>query len=237
MRNSLCLLALIALLPFAGAASAAHIWINEFHYDDDGTDSGEFIEVAVRTPNNSGFTAADYFVVRYNGDTASSGVTYDLAYSLSAFTASAPIPIMNSTDVITLYTYMYPVNGLQNGPRDGFALYTTSPASVVQFLSYEGTMTASNGPAATLVSVAVTGTESGSQVGTSLGAGGIGADATAFGPLSFSNSGTDGATPGAINVDQIFFVAPAPIPEPSSILMTLLAATAVGAVVMRKRLG
>jgi uncharacterized protein len=55
----------------------------------------------------------------------------------------------------------FPVNGIQNGPIDGVAL--VQGTTVLEFLSYEGTFTATNGPAAgrpsTDIGVAESGTE------------------------------------------------------------------------------
>jgi len=62
----------------------------------------------------------------------------------------------------------YPTNGLQNGANDGIALVDAS-GKVVQFISYEGTITASGGPAAGLTSQNIPVSESNSTApGTSL---------------------------------------------------------------------
>ena len=45
------------------------VWINEIHYDNAGTDVGEFIEIA----GTAGFDLAGYSLVVYNG---SNGGTY-----------------------------------------------------------------------------------------------------------------------------------------------------------------
>ena len=46
-----------------------------------------------------------------------------------------------------------PSNGLQNGARDGFAVVNTATSQVLHFISYEGVLTASEGPAAGMTSV------------------------------------------------------------------------------------
>jgi hypothetical protein len=62
----------------------------------------------------------------------------------------------------------YPSNGLQNGSPDGFALVNPQ-GQVVQFLSYEGVMTAADGPAAGMTSQDIGQQEaSNAEVGTSL---------------------------------------------------------------------
>ena len=45
-----------------------------------------------------------------------------------------------------------PVNGLQNGGPDGIALVDSINGVVLEFISYEGSFTASNGPATGLIS-------------------------------------------------------------------------------------
>ena len=62
----------------------------------------------------------------------------------------------------------YPVNGIQNGSPDSFALVDAGGA-VVEFLSYEGTMAAADGPAMGLTSTDIGVLENGNgPVGESL---------------------------------------------------------------------
>lgn len=107
------------------------VFINEFHYDNVGTDSGEFIEIA----NTMGTSLDGWSVVLYTGTSGRPYATY-------ALTGSAAL------SVITL-----PVRGLENadGKPDGIALVNSSTA-VVQFLSYEGSLLAKTGVAAGLTS-------------------------------------------------------------------------------------
>lgn len=118
------------------------VFINEFHYDNDGTDTGEFIEIA--NPGQVDLTG--FSVVLYNG---ADGNRYA---SNGTFALSGAAPFV----VVTL-----PANGLQNGAPDGIALVDAG-GGVVQFLSYEGTFTANNGPAAGLTSTDVVVSETGS---------------------------------------------------------------------------
>ena len=115
--------------PFAGR-------INEFHYDNDGADVGEFVEVRVAA--GSDVSAAS--VVLYNG---SNGTTYN--------TLSFPTT-PSSTDGTYDYYVIEPTS-IQNGGPDGIAL--VNDGAVVEFISYEGEMTATNGPAAGLTSTDV----------------------------------------------------------------------------------
>ncbi len=196
-------------------AQADHIWLNEIHYDNASTDEGEFIEVGLRSPNASGFTAADYGIVLYNG---SNGAAYATSLPLSMFdTISAPLAITGSASTITLYagnlTSLVAASGIQNGPPDGFALVNFTNSTVEAFYSYEGTFAATDGLANGMMSTALGADEATAPaIGFSVGASGIGIGANQFTAASFI--GPSAATPGTINVGQVFAV---PIPEPGSI--------------------
>lgn len=116
------------------------VYINEFHYDNDGTDTGEFIEVA----GPSGTDLSIYTLTLYNGS-ASQLKVYGTPVVLSG-------TIPDEGSGVGSFVVNYPANGIQNGAPDGIALsYTTN--SDVQFLSYEGTFTPTDGPAAGTLSV------------------------------------------------------------------------------------
>ena len=69
----LALLAAPLALVTAAAANpgaTSDVFINEFHYDNGGTDSGEFVEVA----NPAGADMTGWSVVLYNGN---GGASYD----------------------------------------------------------------------------------------------------------------------------------------------------------------
>ncbi|MCF8241182.1 MAG: hypothetical protein K9J16_07330, partial [Melioribacteraceae bacterium] len=116
------------------APSLPNAWINEIHYDNGtpSTDANEGIEVVIENP--SGYTLSDFSVILYNG---SGGVVYD-SKTVDNFTAG---DIDNN---FQYFYYMYPVNGIQNGP-DGVAL--SYLGSLIQFLSYEGSFAATDGDA------------------------------------------------------------------------------------------
>ena len=97
--------ALAVLLP---CAVQAEVFINEFHYDNDKGDVGEFIEVALL----SSLPPADYGIVLYNGS-PSSLAQYGTTRTLDTCTAG------ESNNNYTLYTCDYPANGIQNGSPDG----------------------------------------------------------------------------------------------------------------------
>ncbi|SCX94726.1 Por secretion system C-terminal sorting domain-containing protein [Nonlabens sp. Hel1_33_55] len=106
-------------------------WINEIHYDNAGGDINEGIEVIVE---NSG-AASDYLITAYNG---SNGTSYDTE-DLSAATAT------DLGNGFTLYNLL--ISGIQNGGPDGIALSYQGLLIPGQFLSYEGSFTATNGVA------------------------------------------------------------------------------------------
>ncbi len=132
----------------AGAATAQPFF-NEIHYDDAGGDNTEFIEVAI--PVSFPGNLSDILVTLYNGSNGSSYDTDDL----TSFTEGS------TEDGYTFYTLIYPTNGIQNGGPDGFAL--SNNGVLIEFLSYEGIMTANNGVASGEMSTDIGVSESGSE--------------------------------------------------------------------------
>ena len=89
--------------------------------------------------------------------------------------------------------------GLQNGSPDGVALVDDT-GTVVQFLSYEGVITANGGPASGTTSTDMGVSESSSTPnGSSLQLGGSG---SAYG--DFAWQGPQGHTKGSVNAGQSF---------------------------------
>ena len=139
----------------AAKAAAPAIRIAEFHYDNNGTDSGEAIEIS----GPAGTSLNGWQIVLYNGAPASRA-SYDTK------TLSGTIPATCGVRGVILQTY--PANGIQNGDPDGIALVDASGA-VVEFISYEGTFVAANGPAAGMTSTDIGVREAGTEaVGLSL---------------------------------------------------------------------
>ncbi len=182
-----------------GAAST--VFINEIHYDNDGTDAGEFIEIA----GPAGTNLSGWAIELYNG---SGGARYDV----DALSGTIP----NQQGGYGTVSISYPSNGVQNGSPDGIALVNGS--TVVQFLSYEGTFTATsstaNGLTSTDIGVVETdasGTNpSDTPVGFSLQLQGSG---TTYGDFTWSPTPIDD-TPNAVNTNQTFGAAPTPTPTP-----------------------
>lgn len=121
--------------PSGGGGGPASPWINEFHYDNDGTDTGEFVEVA----GPAGTNLSGWKVIGYNGAGGAMYATVNL---------SGTIPDQQSC----IGTLSFAFASMQNGSPDGLALVNASNV-VVQFLSYEGSFTATDGPAIGMISV------------------------------------------------------------------------------------
>jgi hypothetical protein len=174
---------------FGAPLPAVDPFINEFHYDNSGTDVGEFIEVAVP----QGTDLSDYSIVLYNG---SGGAPYGASpISLAGLT------IQNTVDGYGFVVLDFPSNGIQNGAPDGICL-TGPSGSVIEFLSYEASpFAAVGGPCDGVVSTDIGVSQtSGTAEGSSLqrqGTGLVGSD--------FEWVVVDGSrTPGAINTNQVF---------------------------------
>ncbi|MEN7547581.1 T9SS type A sorting domain-containing protein [Rapidithrix thailandica] len=125
----------LLVLFFCGMKLTAYaqtsVFINEIHYDNTSTDSGEAIELA----GPAGIDLSGWQIVLYNG---SGGAEYNTR------TLSGSIP--DAGNGVGFVVENYPVNGLQNGSPDGIAL-VNQLGQVLQFLSYEGSFTAVGGPA------------------------------------------------------------------------------------------
>ena len=122
-----------------GAVVDAQIWINELHYDNAGSDVGEFLEV-IAPQSFSELNAVS--LITYNGG---DGKAYGAAHTLDSFQLGV------AAGGFQVYLLEFASARLQNGAPDGLAL-VHSTDGVLQFLSYEGTFTAISGPAAGLTS-------------------------------------------------------------------------------------
>lgn len=206
--------ALTSVCVFVMTAQATSIFINEIHYDNTGSDIGEGVEIA----GPSGNDLTGWSIVLYNG---SNGLTYNTV------TLSGVIP--NQQD--DFGAIFFSITGIQNGAPDGIAL-VDSGSIVVQFLSYEGTLAAVDGPANGLTSVDIGVSESsGTSVGDSL-------QLTGFGYIyeDFTWSSSMTGTYDSINTEQIIVsdTEQVVVPEPSTIL--LLASGLIGLAGFRKKL-
>jgi len=160
------------------------VFINEIHYDNASSDVDEAIELA----GPAGTDLTSWSLVLYNG---SNGTVYNTV------NLSGSIP--NQQNGYGTMVEILPSNGLQNGAPDGIALVDAS-SNVVQFLSYEGSFSVTEGPAAGMTSTDIGVSETSSTpVGQSLQLTGTGttyADFVWQAPMA--------NTYGAVNTDQIF---------------------------------
>ncbi len=159
------------------------IFINEIHYDNTGADVDEGVEIA----GPSGTDLSGYKVHLYNGSDSSEYGT--------AITLSGIIPNQQNNRGVLWFSKTL----IQNGSPDGLAL-VDNLGGVIQFLSYEGIITATNGPAIGLTSEDVGVNEPGA-VGESLqlvGTGNVYTDFSWVGPTT--------ASPGALNSNQTLSV-------------------------------
>ena len=177
------------LTTISNSVNAQLLWINEFHYDNSGADSGEFFEIAVP----SSFTdLASVSLSLYRGE---NGTVYG-THKLSTFSLGSTLGDFSF--------YSKNISGIQNGAPDGFSL--DQSGSVFQFLSYEGSFSATAGPASGLTSSDIGLSESGStDVGASLGLAGSGLEFSEFSWTFFAD-----ATSGSANLGQSFSAMPEP---------------------------
>ena len=158
------------------------IFINEIHYDNMGGDVDEGVEIC----GPAGIDLAGYEVYLYNG----SGSTYPP----TKITLSGIIPNQQNN----MGTLWFLKSDIQNGILDGLAL-VDDLGTVIQFLSYEGIIIATDGPAIGMTSVDIGVSESNATtlVGYSLQLIGSGSDYT-----DFSWSVPIVGTPGLPNISQ-----------------------------------
>jgi hypothetical protein len=184
-------------------AYAATVWVNEIHYDNEGTDVGEFVELVIPADVDP----TDVVVTLYNGN---GGAAYD---TRSAVTGTAG----TTAPGFAFYTLDYGgTTPLQNGSPDGIAV--TIEGEVVLFASYEGVFTAVDGPAAGLESVDIgVGETASTPAGQSIALRGSGSayrDFEWFPPAP--------ASPGDVNPGQTFVpVAAEPDPAAASQLIVI----------------
>ncbi|HAV77211.1 MAG TPA: hypothetical protein DCX53_07645 [Anaerolineae bacterium] len=169
--------------PDLFANSSTTVFINEIHYDNTGTDTGESIEIA----GPAGTDLTGWKIVLYNG---SNGAVYDTD------TLSGTIP--NQQGGYGTVVLAYPSNGIQNGAPDGIAL--VNGTTLVQFLSYEGSFAGVGGEANGINSTDIGVSQAGSEaIGSSLQLTGSG---TTYG--DFTWTATSANTFSSPNTGQTF---------------------------------
>ncbi len=138
---------LMAVPLRSGALAVPAVRFAELHYDNVGTDAGEAIEISGPT----GTDLTGWSVVLYNGSNGAAYTTTPLSGVIVDACGGRGVTVIN-----------YPVNGIQNGSPDGMAL-VDAQGGVVEFLSYEGVMTAVGGPADGLTSTDIGVSEAGTE--------------------------------------------------------------------------
>ncbi len=173
-----------------GALPSADVFLNEIHYDNNSSDTGEFLEVVA----GPGFVdpPGSVEVVLYNG---SNGEPYE-TIKLADFDNAASPTVVDGYEI-----YHRSQAGIQNGSPDGIAVVVDGGVS--EFLSYEGSFTATSGPANGMTSsdIGVSQTAS-TPVGLeSLIRTGSGSRA---GDFSWARIDSEPHSPGAANAGQSF---------------------------------
>ncbi len=167
-------MAFAVALSLPPGRAQGEVWINEIHYDNSGADSGEFVEVA----GSAGTALAGYSLVFYNGAGGAAYKTENLSGLVpdegAGFGARA-----------------FFIAGIQNGSPDGVALF--EGATLLEFLSYEGTFSA-DGVTAVDIGVSEGASTPAGQSLQRVGQGAAAADFTWTGPVASS--------PGSINTGQ-----------------------------------
>jgi endonuclease I len=167
----------------SSAPSTVNVWINELHYDNKSSDKNEFVEVA----GTANLNLTGWKLVAYNGNNGN-------AYKITSLSG-----VINNQQR-GFGTKSFYISGLQNGAADGIALVDNA-GKVLQFISYEGTLTATNGDASGLTSTDIGVAETSStSLGHSLQLSGSGQNYSDFTWQSAAPS-----TVGALNNNQSFY--------------------------------
>lgn len=170
-------------------ANGGHPWINELHYDNNNTDLNEGVEVA--GPAGTDLSRYTAYFYRSNGSNyMTTGLSGTLTNQLDGMGAR-----------------WFGVTGIRNGP-DGVALVVDG-TGVLEFISYEGVFTATQGPASGMSSVLLPVSEpSSTPLGQSLqrtGSGSMAADFSWTGPATHSRGLINAGQSIAPEAPDLFF--------------------------------
>lgn len=172
----------IALLFAFSALGQTSVFINEIHYDNDGSDVGEGVEIA----GPAGTDLSTYTLTFYNGNN-------NAVYNTVAL--SGIIPDEGGVGYGAIW---FAISGIQNGDPDGIAL--DNNGTLIQFLSYEGAFIAIGGAANGVSSTDImVGEGGGTAVGESLQLTGTGFDYE-----NFTWADAQASTINLINTGQTF---------------------------------
>ena len=182
MKKQLITILIFVIAQALYSQTTEDAWINEIHYDNNGADSNEGIEIVVK--DVSTYPLANWSIILYNG---SNGETYN------TFDYSVP----NSTSSSNGFTIAWKEQSSIQNDVEGVALVYNSN-TLVQFLSYEGSFTATNGIAIGITSTDILVFEDASGTGVSLQLSGSGNQYEVFSWQSQAAS-----TFGTINNSQV----------------------------------
>ncbi len=187
------IISIIIFLTTSVAVFSQTVFINEIHYDNSSTDANEGFEIA----GPAGTDLSCYDIVLYNGSGGGAYATINLSGIIDD----------EGCGFGALWFSRAPI---QNGP-DGIVLYNSCTATVIQFLSYEGSFTATDNVANGMTSTDIGVSESGATLSTqSMQLTGTGTTYSDFG----WNAPTANSQ-GNINPGQDFCTACTPAAEPA----------------------
>lgn len=185
----------VELIPGSPPGNISNeVFLNEFHYDNVGGDTGEFVEVFV----GEAFPGlpSQIAIQLYNGN---NGRAYGSLQNLQSFVETRPLAPGGPR------LFHKQISGIQNGSPDGIALVVNGV--VKEFISYEGAFTAIDGVAAGIVSNPI----GVSQVNTPVGRNSIARIGSGSAAEDFAWQLQIGLhTPGAINTGQTVTASPQP---------------------------
>jgi len=126
-----------------GTSTAPGLVINEVDYDNIGTDSSEYLELL--NPSASPISLAGLAIVLVNGATNTEYATIDLS-SIGTLPAAKYLVIAGSAVTVPSSALkvdpLWTQDEIQNGGPDGIALVDTVKQTVIDAISYEGSITA-----------------------------------------------------------------------------------------------
>ncbi len=182
MKTNLRSIIFILSVVLLSQAPAQSVFINELHYDNESTDVNEGVEIA----GPAGTDLSGWTVEFYNGSNGTVYATLNLSGTID-------------DEGSGFGSVWFAQSGIQNGAPDGLALVDAS-SSVVQFLSYEGSFTATDGTANGMTSTDIGVSETSSTTSEEslqlTGSGNVYTDFSWAGPAARSN--------GDINSGQTF---------------------------------
>ncbi|MFN0059680.1 MAG: lamin tail domain-containing protein [Planctomycetota bacterium] len=128
----------------AECSAGTHLVINEVDYDNVGTDNAEFIEIF--NPTASAVSLTNLRLALVNGSTSLSYLVLDLSTAGASIAAGQYLLVRAGTVVVPggalSITFSAANDNVQNGAPDGIALLDIATNTLIDALSYEGSMTA-----------------------------------------------------------------------------------------------